>query len=239
MNRNKQITDFLSGHVTPGRLKQFITVLENRTNYLTVVLENLYQPHNASAILRTCECYGIQNVHVIENNNTFKPVSSIDVGSSKWINISKYNRTGNNTAEALLTLKKEGYRIAATVPSKKSVDYRELNLAEGKVALLFGTELDGLSQTAIKMSDLLINVPMFGFTKSFNVSVCVSVIVSRLTEMMRNSDIKWKLTDDEKDRILSEWLQISVKASKEILKRKLGNCFSSGKYVPNPKTVKK
>ena len=109
---------YLQQFVTERRLKLFDSRLENRTRYLTVVLEDIFQPHNASAVMRSCECFGIQDLHIIENRNAYRINPDVALGSYKWLTLKRYNLPGDNTTRALVLLKQEGYRIVAAMPHK-------------------------------------------------------------------------------------------------------------------------
>lgn len=210
----RELIQFFSNMVTPERERLFHTVLQNRTKYITVVLENFYQSHNASAVMRSCDCFGVHDMHIIENGNEYAVNPDIALGSSKWVNIIKYNQLKENTSVCYQELRKKGYRIIAATPHKGAKMLDDFNLLNGKIALVFGTELEGLSEFALKNADEHLRIPMFGFTESFNVSVSASVILYKLTSELRKSGINWELTSDEKQEILLQWLRQSVKQSK-------------------------
>ena len=218
MNNTKEIDtvikliNHLKEFTTPKRFDLFNDIIQNRTRYLTVVLEDIYQPHNASAVLRTCDCFGIQDVHIIENRNTYEVNPDVALGSSKWVNMIKYNNLDNNTIEAFNSLKDQGYQIIATTPHKSDCLLEELPL-DKKTALVFGTELNGLSKIAIDHADGYVKIPMHGFTESFNISVSASIILYYLTEKMRSTGISWQLSDEEKNAIMLEWLRKTIKRS--------------------------
>lgn len=214
----KRLISFLSELVTAERYNNFQQVINNRTNYITVVLEDLFQSHNASAVLRSCECFGVQNVHFIENKFQFVENPDVAVGSSQWITTNRYNRTENNTLEAINKLKKDGYRIVATTPHKDDVSLDKLDLERGKIALIFGTELNGLSDLALENSDEYMKINMFGFTESFNISVSVALCLYELTLRLRKTNIDWQLSESEKDMIMVDWLKKSIKDSENIIK---------------------
>jgi len=214
------LIEFLSGFVTPRRLALFDRIIDRRTRYITVVLEDIYQPHNASAVLRSCECFGVQDVHIIENRNRYRVNPDVALGSSQWLSLKKYRSSENNTQDALAGLKKAGYRLVATVPRKrnsKSLD--EFSLEQGKVAILFGTEMNGLSREAMNMSDEFLYIPMVGFTESLNISVSVAVILYQLTRKLRMSDLFWELSEEEKTGIKLSWLKQTVKKSDLLIER--------------------
>lgn len=217
MNLSESI-EYLGQFATDRRKEIFHTIVDKRTKYITVVLEDIYQPHNASAVLRTCDCFGIQDIHIIENKNEYNVNPDVCLGSDKWLTINKYNSYENNTTKAFLKLKNEGYRIVATTPHKNDVNLEDFDLTKGKCALVFGTELHGLSQQAMDLADEYLKIPMMGFTESFNISVSAAVILHSLTQKLRNqSKIKWDLSDNEKKEILFQWLKVSVKDSDRIL----------------------
>ena len=209
----KKLINHLSQFTTESRWNLFKEIIQFRTKYITVVLEDIYQSHNASAVLRTADCFGIQDVHIIENDNEYTISHDVALGSSKWLNLEKYNSKGNNTVDAINDLKSKGYRIVATTPHSNDVDLEDFDLSKGKVALFFGSEQPGLSKIAMENADEFLKIPMYGFTESFNISVSASIILHHLTHKLRNSEIDWQLPDNEKDNILIEWLKRTIKSA--------------------------
>ncbi len=222
----KEFLDFLSGYLTENRRMLFDKVIRNRTRHITVVLEDIFQPHNASAVLRSADLTGIQDIHIIENRNHYHVNPEVAMGSSKWLNLIKYNSAENNTLAAYAALREAGYRIVATTPHTNDQTLEEIPL-DGKMALVFGTELKGLSEMAIAEADEYLRIPMYGFTESYNISVSAALTLFTLTEKMRKSSISWQLSEEEKLDTLVEWAKRTIKHSelfeKEfILKRKSG-----------------
>lgn len=213
-----RLIDYLSKFVTEERLKTFDKVLDCRTRYITVVLEDLYQPHNASAVLRSCDCFGIQDVHIVENRNTYSINPDVTLGSNKWLSLKKYNRKESNTLEAYRSLRNRGYRIIATTPHTEDTTLEGFDLDRGKLALVFGTELEGLSEIAIQEADEYMRIPMFGFTESFNISVSAAIILYHLSNRLRNSTIPWELTQKEKTELKLTWLKRSIKKSDNLVR---------------------
>jgi len=221
------MTDKLINHleqfITARRLKLFNTRLNYRTRYLTVVLEDIFQPHNASAVLRSCECFGIQDVHIIENRNTYRINPDVALGSHKWLTLKRYNTQSHNTRDALEALRKEGYRIVAATPHRKDCLLEDLDLRKGKVALVFGNEQDGLSATALELTDEFVRIPTTGFTESLNISVSAAICIHFLTNGLRKSDdLPWQLTEVEKKRLKLVWLKSSIKKS-DLIEREFLN----------------
>ena len=219
----EKLVKYLSEYVTSERLSIFNKVLEQRTRYVTVVLEDIYQPHNASAVLRSMDCFGVQDAHIIENSNEYRVNPDVALGASKWLNLIKYNQDEDNTLSAIKSLKEKKYRVVATTPHKEDVALPDFRMENGKVALLFGTEMQGLSQTALNMADEFLRIPMYGFTESFNISVSAAIILYQLKEKLKQSSVNWELTEREKLRIKLEWLKRSIKRSDLIIEKFLSD----------------
>lgn len=208
----KQLLQHLSSYLTPNRIQVFDQVLNMRTRYITVVLEDTDKAQNASAVLRTCDCFGIQDIHAIENQTNFSVNRDIAMGSSKWLNVKRYNENLNNTSGVISQLKAQNYRIVATSPHIDDKELEDFDLTKGKVALFFGSEKPGISETVRKEADEFIKIPMYGFTESFNISVSAAIILHHLTLKLRqNQEINWQLSEEEKAAIKLQWLRKSIK----------------------------
>ena len=214
-----KLSDYLEDFVTERRLNRIEEVLRNRTRRIVVVLEDLYQSHNASAVLRSCECFGVQDVYVIENYNSFEPSSDVALGSSKWLTVRHYNaENGANTRRCLQELKDFGYRIAATCLSSDADVLSNVSVQE-PLALCFGNEENGLSATAMELADMKITIPIHGFTQSFNISVSAALCLYELIGRLHNEDSEWGLTEEEKNKFRFDWLKKSVQHSEKIIER--------------------
>jgi len=214
----KELIQYLSQYVTEKRMSLFRNVVKNRTNYLTVVLEDIYQSQNASAVLRSCDCFGIQNVHVVENRNDFEVDPNVAMGASKWLTINHYNGGGNNTQKALHKLKSEGYRIIATSPHENDMLLDDFDFENGKFALVFGTEMSGISEDVKQNADAFLKIPMYGFTESFNLSVSAAIVLHHLSFKLKKSSVQWQLSNDESDELIMKWLTNSIKGSEALVK---------------------
>ncbi len=209
-----QLIDYLSEFITPERNEAFERVLDSRTRYLTAVLENIFQPQNASAAMRSFDCFGVQDVHVIENGNDFTVDREVAMGATKWLNLIQYNQKEENTRTAIRVLREQGYRIVATSPHENDTNLEDFDLAKGKAAFIFGTELTGISDVVKEEADEFLKIPMAGFTESFNISVSAAVIFHHLTLKLRsNPDIDWQLSPEERAEIKLEWLRKTIKSS--------------------------
>ena len=216
---NLELLNFLKEFVTENRLALFNKVLNERTNYITIALEDIYQPQNASAVLRTADCFGIQDIHIIENRNEYNINPDVVVGASKWLNLYKYNEKKNNTIDTIKHLKQKGYRIIATTPHTNDVLLNDFDVTKGKFALFFGTELEGISKNVIDNTDEYLRIPMYGFTESYNISVSAALVMQILTEKIRQTNIDWHLTQKEKDELMLEWILKTIKKSEELVNR--------------------
>jgi tRNA (guanosine-2'-O-)-methyltransferase len=218
---NPELIQYLENFVTERRKELFYNNIQHRTRYITVVLEDIFQSQNASAVLRTCDCLGIQDVHVIENYNKYQINPDVALGSNKWITLKKYNlKQIDNTDDAIKNLKAAGYRIVATSPHKNDIDLTDFKLENGKAAFLFGNEKQGLSKNALNLADEYVKIPMFGFTESYNISVSAAILLYQLIIQLKISkDIDWRVSDDEKNDILLQWFRISIRNSKGIISK--------------------
>lgn len=216
---NSELLQHLSSYITPERLNLFNRIIENRTRHITVVLEDIYQSQNASAVLRSCDCFGIQDVHIIENRNEFTLDTEVSLGSSKWLTLNKYNTEENNSLSAIHTLKKQGYKIVATTPHTNDQELQDFDITKEKTALVFGSELPGISDIIMDEADEYLKIPMFGFTESFNISVSAAIVLHHLSLQLRNSDIDWHLSEDDKTEVKLDWIRNTIKRSELIEKR--------------------
>ena len=214
---SKQVT-YLENFVTDRRKDLIRRIADNRTRYITVVLEDIYQSQNASAVLRSCDCFGIQDVHIIDNHNHFEINPDVTKGSNKWLTLSKYAYDANNSITAINELRNKGYRIVATLPRHMNTAIEEFDLEAGKFALFFGNEHRGLSRTMIDSADEFIRIPMVGFTQSLNISVSAAIILYQMTSKIRNSSLDWQLTRDEKEELKLSWLKKSLRKPEIILR---------------------
>jgi len=221
MTQQQEIISYLSTFITERRHQAIDRVLENRTRYITIALEDIYQSQNASAVLRTCECFGIQDVHIIENKNEYSLNPDVVIGASKWLDLHRYNDKEYNTPECIDRLKKEGYRIIATLPDENSTPLEDFDIGKGKTAIFFGTELTGLSPAMIRRADEFLYIPIQGFTESFNISVSAAIILHYLADRIRQSDLGWELSGKEMDELKLQWLMKDVKHSGSLIKKYL------------------
>lgn len=231
--RAADLLDRLAARLTPHRRERIETVLARRTRWVTVALEDIYQPHNAAAVLRSCDGFGVQDVHVMENLNTLRlrgQGSNVSMGTERWLTLQRYRAAKNVPADpsvthpatvvAAKTLRERGYRVAALTLRGSPVDLSEVPL-DKPLALFIGTELTGLSDAAHEAADLNVKLPMEGFAQSFNLSVCTALCLYELTRRLRDprNKIPWALPEEEKRRLFFEWVRRDVIGADELLAR--------------------
>jgi tRNA (guanosine-2'-O-)-methyltransferase len=218
MSEREKLTRFLLDFVSDRRRELLMEKASLRTRHLTVAVENLYQDHNFSAVMRSCDCFGIQDVHVIENKYSYRINDEIAMGAEQWLTVKRYNQSSDNTRSCLHSLKTQGYTLVATTPHKDDVNLEDYDFSK-PTALLFGTEKEGLTPTALEMADVYMKVPMVGFTESLNISVCAAVCLHHLSWKLRQSGMNHSLGDSEYWELLYDWVRTSLKDPEGLEKR--------------------
>jgi tRNA (guanosine-2'-O-)-methyltransferase len=218
--QKEQLYEALSEFFSENKRQLLDQNIQNRTKHITLVMEDIFQSQNASAVLRTADCFGIQDVHIIENQYEYTLNPDVALGSSKWVNYYRYNKKDeNNTLLAYDDLRKKGYKIIATLPHENDVMLQDLDISQ-PIALVFGTEKTGLTETAIKNADAFVKIPMYGFTESFNISVSAALCSFYLTEKMRNTTgLDWKLTENQQIEQKLYWARQIVREADKIMKK--------------------
>lgn len=208
--------EYLSAFVTEERMETLRRKVADRTRYITICAENTFHPQNASALVRTAEAFGVQDIHTIEELCRFKPNVRIVRGTDKWVDIRRHR----TTPEAIAELKRNGYRIVATMPHDNGHTPLNFDVEAGRMALIFGTEHAGVSPEIAEAADDYIQIPMCGMVESLNVSASASILLYNLTSLIRgNPAVEWQLTPHEQSETLFLWLASSIKDSRNILSR--------------------
>lgn len=208
------LLEYLGQYVTEHKKAVMEQVLAKRTRHLTVVLEDIFKPHNASAVIRTCDCFGLQDIHVIEKTNQYKVNPYVTRGASQWVDLHKYYREDGTSVDACFdSLKEKGYKIYGTSPAAGSLSVYELRPDE-KLALVFGNEHEGISEEVKSKADGLVHIPMLGFTESFNISVSASIFLYDLVKKAASMDLEgFHLSEFEKNQLRLKWYRGVVKKS--------------------------
>ena len=214
----KNLISYLENIVTVERKQIFKDVLKKRTRHFTVILEDLFQKHNTSAITRSCEVFGIQDIHIIENKYKTYVSNQVGKGSQKWMTFHKYNEQMHNTQACIDEVKARGYQIIATTPHENSDFVMDFDVSK-KSAFVFGVEKEGVSDMMLDQADGYLKVPMYGFTESLNVSVAAAIVLQDVSTRLRNSNISWKLKPKESDELYVSWLKKSIKSIDIIMER--------------------
>lgn len=207
---------YLEEFITENRKDKFLKVLEQRTNHFTIAIEDVFQLHNTSAVMRSCEVFGIQNLHVVEEKYGKKIDKEIAMGAQKWVDVNRYN----SNIDCVKTLKEKGYQIIATTPHDSSCLLDDFDISKPS-ALFFGTERNGLSEEVMNEADGFLKIPMAGFTESLNISVSAAIIIQSIMSRLRKSDIDWKLSEEEMISRRLAWMKSSIKDIKRIEARYL------------------
>ncbi len=206
--------NFLENILTDNRKERFLKVLEKRTNHFTIAIEDVFQLHNTSAVMRSCEVFGIQQLNVIEERYTKSIDKEIAMGAQKWVDVNRFD----SISTCIYDLKNKGYQIIATTPHENDCMLDDFDISKPS-ALFFGTERDGLSEEILQQADGFLKIPMVGFTESLNISVSAAIIIQNIMSRLHKSDIKWQLTEKEilEKRLL--WAKNSIKDIKRIEER--------------------
>ena len=211
---NQELLTYLEHFITEERKERFLQVISARTNHFTVAMEDVFQMHNTSAVVRTCEVFGVQQAHSIEERFGKRLDAKIAMGAQKWVDVFRYN----DTQSCIDALRAQGYQIVATTPHKDAYFLNDFDISK-KSAFFFGTEKEGLSEQVLSQADTYLKIPMVGFTESLNISVAVAIVLQQLTDKLRRSQVAWQLTDEERLSTLINWTKKSIRNVKDVLKR--------------------
>lgn len=209
---------YMSTFLTEERKELFNKIADSRTNYITVAVEDVQKDHNSNAIIRSCDCFGVQTLHVINYQKSNKLANSIAKGAELWVDV-EYHQSdeGDASLEAINALRAKGYKIVATTPHTNDCELPDFVLDE-PIALFFGTEYEGLSQTVMDHADVFLKIPLHGFTESLNVSVSTAIILNDLTTRLQKSGGDfWKLSKEEMIKMKLNWCMTSIRRSDRIL----------------------
>jgi tRNA (guanosine-2'-O-)-methyltransferase len=218
----RDLVAFMRSLVTADKRQRLDAALAARTNHLTVVIEDIFQPHNASAVLRTCECFGLSDVHIVEQHHRYRPNPDITMGAHKWLRLQRYRQAGHdNPRQCIERLRANGYRIIATALTDHAVTLDQLAI-DDKCALCFGTEETGLSSAFLEAADATVTIPMYGFTQSLNISVSVAICLHQLRSRMLQNNIPPALGPQDHLELQYHWLLKILRHGPRVVKAYLG-----------------
>ena len=224
MNK-KEILAELQRFLSPERIQRFEGVLANRTKHFTVAVENIFQSHNASAVMRSCDCFGVQDLHVIANHNQYELSKDVAMGAEKWVDMYSYYKKENNTQDCIDELKSQGFQIVATTPHTNDVLLPDFDVTK-KSAFFFGTEISGLSDIVLDQADAFVRIPMYGFTESYNISVSAALVLHDVVNRLKKSEVDWALSDEELMDKRIDWAVKSLKSGPQVLAQLLSKADS-------------
>ena len=216
--KKQELLHYLEGFITENRKEGFLRVLQNRTKHFTIAMEDIFQLHNTSAVMRSCEVFGIQELNVIEQKFGKRIDTEIAMGAQKWVDVFRFNSVQSCMDE----MRSKGYQIIATTPHDESCLLHEFDITK-PAALFFGTERDGLSQEVLDQADGFLKIPMVGYTESLNISVSAAIIIQDITTRLRQSAINWHLTEDEILEKRLDWTRKTIKDIEFIERKYLEN----------------
>ena len=209
-----KLLEYLETYLSENRLKRFHHVIKGRTKHFTVATEDVYQLHNTSAVIRSCDVFGIQEVNIVEEKNSKRIDREIAMGAQKWVDLNRYH----TVKDSLKDLKAKGYQIVATTPHAEDCDLIDFDVTN-KSCFYFGRETEGLSQEVLDEADVFLKIPMVGFTESLNISVSAAIILQQTTSKLKKTDINWQLTEEEQLEKRLDWCKKTIKSHEEIIER--------------------
>ncbi|MGB6269306.1 MAG: RNA methyltransferase [Olleya sp.] len=209
-----KLLEHLETYLTEHRLKRFKNVINQRTKHFTVATEDVYQLHNTSAVIRSCDIFGIQEVSIIEETNSKRIDREIAMGAQKWVDLNRFHSVKN----CIKSLKQKGYQIVATTPHAEDCELYDFDVTK-KSCFFFGRETEGLSEEVLKQADCFLKIPMVGFTESLNISVSAAIILQHVTSKLKKTDINWQLSETEKLEKRLDWCKKTIKSYDEIIER--------------------
>lgn len=209
-----KLLEYLEGYLTESRQKKFSKVLSQRTKHFTVATEDVYQLHNTSAVIRSCDVFGIQEVNIIEERNSKRIDREIAMGAQKWVDLNRYR----SVKDCMADLKSKGYQIVATTPHTNDCELHDFDVTK-KSCFFFGRETEGLSDDVLSAADCFLKIPMVGFTESLNISVSAAIILEHVTTKLRKTNVNWQLSEEEMFEKRLDWIKKTIRSYDEIVER--------------------
>lgn len=215
MNSQKTF-EYLKQFLTEERLSKIEFYAQESSDFVLPVMEDIFQFRNAAAIVRSVEACGFHKIVAMESENEFNPNLRVTKGAETWVEVEKMP----HQLESLKKIKEKGYKILAVSPEKNAIMLPDYDLKE-PVALVFGTEKEGVTEEILDFADETVAIPMYGFTKSFNVSVAAAICFYDLKQKLVKSDLDYKLSNEKLWELKVRWAKNSIKSGEEILQKYL------------------
>ncbi|MBV2224933.1 MAG: RNA methyltransferase [Cloacibacterium sp.] len=213
-NRLQETFDYLKQFLTDERLSKIEYFSQESSDFVLPVMEDVYQFRNAAAIVRSVEACGFHHVVALEEENVFNPNLKVTKGAETWVKVEKMP----NNLYSLKEIKNRGYKILAVSPENNATMLPDYKVKE-PIALVFGTELEGVSDEILEFADETLAIPMYGFTKSFNVSVAAAICMYELKQKLMKSGIDYKLSEEKLLEMKIRWTVNSIRSGEELLER--------------------
>lgn len=206
------LLNYLESYLTAHRKQRFTEVLSQRTKHFTVAIEDVYQLHNTSAVIRSCDVFGVQDVHIIEERNTKQIDREIAMGAQKWVDIHRYH----SVKDCLSKLKSEGYQIVATTPHENDLELQDFEVSKAS-CFFFGSETEGVSKAVLEHADVFLKIPMYGFTESLNISVSAAIVLQQVVTKLKAAPIAWQLSEQQILEKRMDWVKKTLKNHKALI----------------------
>lgn len=218
--QKNELLAYLDPMITDQRRAKLNAVLDQRTTHFCMAIEDLFYERNSGAIIRTADGYGVQNVHVIEPQNSFKSkvTNIISKGTEKWISKTQHDNSVNGSLNCIHELRSQGYQIVATSPHANGHTIHDFDITK-KSAFFLGSEKTGISPEVMEQADDFISMPIYGFTESYNVSVAAAILLHELMNRLKASNVKWQLSDTERNDLMLRWTVNSIVSSDLLAQR--------------------
>ncbi|MBW8359657.1 MAG: RNA methyltransferase [Weeksellaceae bacterium] len=214
--------NYLKRFLTDERLTKIERYAAESSGYALPVMEDIFQFRNAAAIVRSVEACGFHKIVAMESENEFNPYLKVTKGAETWVEVEKMP----HSLESLQEIKNRGYKILAVSPENNATMLPDYDLKE-PVALVFGTEKEGVTDEILDFADETLAVPMYGFTESFNVSVAAAICFYELRQKLIKSGIEYKLTGDKLWELKVRWARNSIPRGEQVLEHYLREMNSS------------
>jgi tRNA (guanosine-2'-O-)-methyltransferase len=208
--------EYLKQFLTEERLRKIEHFAPESSDFVLPVLEDVYQFRNAAAIVRSVEACGFHKVVALQEENNFEPNLKVTKGADTWVEVEKLPRN----MESFQKIKDKGYKIVAVSLENNAKMLPDYEITE-PIALVFGTEMEGVSQEILDFADETLAIPMYGFTRSFNVSVAASICMYELKQKLMKSDIDYKLNEEKMLRKKILWAVNSMRSGDQIFEKYL------------------
>lgn len=212
--KDQQIYDYLKNFLTDERLSKIEHFAPESSDFILPVIEDIYQFRNAAAIVRSVEACGFHKVVALQEDNTFEPNLRVTKGADTWVEVERLPRN----MESFQHIKDRGYKMVAVSLEKNAKFLPEYEITE-PIALVFGTEMQGVTEEILDFADETLAIPMYGFTRSFNVSVAASICMYELKQKLIKSNIDYKLNEEKLLQMKIRWAVNSIKSGQQIYDR--------------------